>query len=201
MNKALAAAAAVLALAGCTQQEEPPEYWPMDQSSAAVVEVPAGQPFDYAKTYNDDTPPTDWRVQLTQVRCGLDTIRKGAPNPKWQGEDDVPEYVTAKAAPGKQFCMAYWDWTNTGDAPGNTDDAGDIVVGGQRFTREDVEISDAVETTHLKPEESGLYEAINPGDKAKSIDVYVVPAGSVAEAVWFPMATVDGDSHILVAAR
>lgn len=180
----------------------PVEEWEAEQYPAppSVIEVPAGQTFDYTKVYSDGSATVDWKVQLTKVECGLDRIPKGADNPKWQGGDDVPQHVTAKAASGKQFCIAHWDWTNVGKTPGYTDDAGDIVIGDERYTRED-EISETIEETHLTAEESGRYDETNPHDKVKSLDVYVVPAGATAEAVWFPMATFDGDSSYLVKAK
>ena len=65
------------------------------------------------------TRPRDWRVTLTKTECGLKTIAKALPNPAWDGGDDKPEYVAAKADPGKDFCIVYWDWETSARSPGS----------------------------------------------------------------------------------
>jgi hypothetical protein len=126
------------------------------------------------------------------------TIAKALPNPKWDGGDEHPEYVAAKADPGKEFCIVYWSWENVGKEPGQPNAAGDIVVNGERYPRagEDEEMSEHVMENKLGHE----WGDVSPHDSTKSLDVYLVPEGAQAEAVWFPFENmVDPTSDYLVA--
>jgi hypothetical protein len=108
-------------LAGCSQggTTPPTGYEPSLEPRTPVVTLPAGQPFDYQRTYEDKPGrPVDWRVTLTETECGVKTIAQALPNPKWDGGDEHPEYVAAKADSGKEFCIVYWSWENVGKEPG-----------------------------------------------------------------------------------
>lgn len=199
------ALAALLALTSCTADTAPPPgYEPELEPSTPVVTLPAGKPIDYRPTNMQDSEqrPMDWRVTLTKTECGLKSIPKAVPNPKWQGEDDVPQYVTAKADPGKQFCIVYWAWENVGKEPGRPDAAGDIVVNGERYPRagEQDEMSEHLAEQKLRA--TWMYEDVAPHDKTRSLDVYLIPEGAKPEAVWFPFENlVDETSNYLVATQ
>jgi hypothetical protein len=63
------------------------------------------EPFQFFKTYSNNEEVEGWQVTLTKMKCGMKSLAKGASNPKWQGGNDVPEYITAKAEDGDQFCI------------------------------------------------------------------------------------------------
>jgi hypothetical protein len=191
----------ILLAAGCSPAQQLPNgYEPEMEPSTPVATVPAGQPFDYHVSNMQDSEerPMDWRVTLTKTECGIKTIEKALPNPKWDGGDEHPEYISAKADAGKDFCIVYWDWENVGKEPGQPDAAGDIVVNGERYPRagEDEELSEHVMENKLGHE----WGDVSPHDKTKSLDVYLVPEGSKPEAVWFPYENlVDPTSDHLIA--
>jgi hypothetical protein len=94
------------------------------------------------------------------------TIAKALPNPKWDGDDEHPEYVAAKADPGKEFCIVYWSWENVGKEPGQPNAAGDIVVNGERYPRagEDEEMSEHMMENKLGHE----WGDVSPHDNQES---------------------------------
>jgi len=158
-----------------------------------------GKPFEFHKTYSDSDEVELWEVTLTEVKCGVKSIPKGASNPKWDGGDEYPEYITAKAGDGDEFCLLYWDWKNVGKTPASTTDAGDILIGDERFAKsdEDSDIASNVTRNQLGDAYDNQVD-VNPRKSTKSVDVYTVPAGGVPRAVLFPMATVYGDSTMLI---
>jgi hypothetical protein len=158
--------------------------------------VPAGKSFDYTSVGDDQTKASDWTVKLTKTECGVKSISKAVPNPKWDGSDTFPEWVAAKPAKGQDFCILYWSWKNVGKTPGYPDAAGDLVVNGERYAREEDEMSEHVMETHL-----GIrWHPTNPHQSTKSLDIYEVPAGSTPDAVWFPYENlVVPDSYLLIA--
>jgi hypothetical protein len=184
-------------MAGCSSDPHTqPGYTTEAEPSTPVQTVPHGQPFDYHDV-GSEGETYDWRVRLIKTECGLKTIPDVVANPKWQGEDDVPEYLDAKADPGQQFCVLSWSWENVGQRPGQPDAAGDLVVEGRRYTRagEDEEMSE-----RLMEARGHKWKDVNPGGKSDSLDVYLVPEGKTPEAVWFPYENmVHEQSTILVA--
>jgi hypothetical protein len=157
------------------------------------------EPFQFLHTYSNTDEVEEWQVTLTKVRCGVKAIPKGAMNPKWDGGDKYPEYITAKPASGEEFCLLYWDWKNVGKTPAGTTDSGDILIGDERFAKspDDDDIADNV----MKNELGDAYYSqtdVNPRKSTRSIDVYSVPAGETPRAVLFPMATAFEDSSMVV---
>jgi hypothetical protein len=161
--------------------------------------VPMGEAIEYTRIYSD-SQGTTWRVKLATVRCGLKSLPKTDLNPKWQGEEDVPQFIAAKAPRGSDFCVLYWDWENIGKKPDTTVASGDLMFGDEQFARtsEDELRSWTFMETNLKVD----YTAeVNPRRKTKSADIYTVDEGTVPDAVWFPMETAVDTEYTLMATK
>jgi hypothetical protein len=157
-----------------------------------LVKGSVGQAFDYTQTYSDGTAPVNWRIAVTSLKCGIAEIPEGASNPKWQGESDVPQHITATPPPGKEFCRVDASMTNIGRTPGDSMDFADIEIDKGQFasSQEDEQISDNLQQALSTGSKT------NPGDTIKVSRVYTVPAGSRPVAVLFPFATVfSGPTH------
>lgn len=151
-----------------------------------------GQPFEYTQTYSDGSAPVNWKITVTSLKCGITEIPKGARNPKWQGESDVPQLITASPPPGKEFCRVDASMENVGRTPGNSMDFADIEIDKGQFasSQDDEQISDNLQQALSTGSET------NPGDTVQVARVYTVPAGSQPVAVLFPFATVfSGPTH------
>lgn len=172
---------------------------PPEDNEGQVEPVPAGKPFEYVKTYSDDSEPAFWEVTLDKVNCGGKSIPEADSNPDWDGGNENPEYIAAKPDDGNEFCVVYWSWKNVGTEPATTDRAGNIVLGEERFaaSSEDEMRSWTVMETELGVNYS---KQINPRGKAKSLDIYQIPAGEKPTGIWFPMDTMVSESYILVSA-
>lgn len=122
-------------------------------------------------------------VTITTARCGLSQVENGADNPdSW--EDGEPEYLTAKAPSGKEFCLIESTWKNTSKDPVDgfslpefgkiTDSAGTSYA----QTEGDREV------TRYRSRSIGYdYDTVNPGDQVKIATVFTVPAGTPGEKV------------------
>jgi hypothetical protein len=92
----------------------------------------------------------------------------------------------------------HWSCKNVGKIHANVDQSGDLMLGDERFARssEDESRSWTIMQTHL----DYIYtNQVNPGESAKSLDVYQVSAGRKPDSIWFPMETVQpGSSYIQV---
>lgn len=176
-------------MANCAKNSTTP------QSSGPAARL--GQPFDYFQEYANDPQPRAWKVTLTKAECGKKSIAKAEINPEWDGGDDKPEYIDAKPASGKDFCLLFWSWQNVGKIHANPDRSGDFMLGDERSSRsqEDELMSWTVMETMLGVRYA---DEVNPHESTKSVDVYQVPSGVTPDAVWFPQATLGGDSYILV---
>jgi hypothetical protein len=189
-----------------TSQQNPcANYGPTDANTPEVpVESAAptaalNQPFEFRKTYSDSDKVDTWQVTLTQVKCGLTSITNGADNPEWRGGDEVPEYLPAKPEIGDEFCVTYWSWTNVGKGPASTGDAGDLLIGDERFAMDDESLSSNTGKDQLGKDWANTVD-INPRKSTRTLNVYAVPVGSTARAVLFPNKTVYTDSTMLIAA-
>ena len=105
----------VLILAACSAQ---PVSAP-EQSAAAMTEeadaapstpalevIAPGRAATWTQQYTDGTGTT-WEVVLDKIECGLTSIPNAKSNPDWMGGPEIPQYVAATPAPGKDFCKAY----------------------------------------------------------------------------------------------
>jgi hypothetical protein len=161
-------------------------------SESGLAKGKVGQSFEYTQTYSDGSAPVNWKITVTSLKCGITEIPKGASNPKWQGESDVPQLITATPPPGKEFCRVDASMTNVGRTPGNSMDFADIEIDKGQFasSQEDEQYSD-----NLKDALS-TGSKTNPGDTIEVARVYTVPAGSRPVAVLFPWATAfSGPTH------
>jgi len=157
------------------------------------------KPFQFFKTYSDNDEVEEWQVTLTKMKCGLKSIANGTSNPKWQGGDDVPEFITAKPEKGDEFCLLYWNWKNVGKTPGSTTSSGDLLIGDERYAMSDE--ADTIGSNVMKAEMPDEYYDqvdINPRKSTRSLELYSVPAGETPRAVLFPMTTVYEDSAMLI---
>jgi hypothetical protein len=161
--------------------------------------IPKGQVFEYTSVMADG-PGTTWSIKLAKTECGLNSLPKTDGNPKWQGGDEVPEYIPAKAPKGSDFCVLYWDWENTGKRPGTTIQSGDLMFGDEFYARssEDEMRSWTFMETNLSV---GYTDEVNPHKQTKSADIYTVDEGAVPDAVMFPMETMVDEEYFLVATR
>ena len=161
--------------------------------------TPVGKPIEFTKRYNDGSGTT-WSVKLSKIECGLNSLPATDPNPDWQGEDDVPEYITAKAPKGSDFCVLYWDWKNIGKRPDHTVQSGDLMFGDQRFARDS---DDETRSEHFMENNLGieLGDDTNPRKSTKSADIYTIDEGTVPDAVWFPSETMVDESYVLMATK
>jgi hypothetical protein len=161
--------------------------------------VPLGEAIEYTRIYSD-SKGTTWSVKLSKVKCGLKSLPETDSNPKWQGEEDVPQYITAKAPRGSDFCVLYWDWKNVGKVPDTTVQSGDLMFGDEQFARssEDEMRSWTFMQTNLNVDYSAQ---VNPRKTTKSADIYTVDEGTEPDAVWFPMETMVDEVYTLMATK
>ncbi len=161
--------------------------------------IPMGEPFEFTREYSDG-PGQTWSVKLSKVQCGLRSLPETDANPKWQGEDDVPQHIAAKPPKGSDFCVLYWDWTNVGKVPGTTLQSGDLMFGNEQFSRDS---EDEMRSWTFMETNMGVdYTAdVNPRKKAKSADIYTVDAGKTPDAVWMPMTSMADDEQYLMATK
>ncbi|MEV5764728.1 hypothetical protein AB0L34_09145 [Micromonospora sp. NPDC052213] len=151
-----------------------------------------GQAFEYTQTFSDNTPPAHWRITVTKLVCGIRSIPRAAANPKWQGESDVPQYITATPEPGKEFCRVDATLTNIGKTPGSSMDFADVVIDKGQFASSSNDDEVTSNLNNLLNEDT----TTNPGDTVKAARVWTVPTGSTPIAVLFPFETVfSGPTH------
>ena len=182
---------------GDVQEGEPGEAEETPEHGDPAVSL--GEAIEYTQIYSN-SQGTTWSVKLTKVRCGLKSLPETEGNPDWQGEEDVPEYIAAKAPNGSNFCVLYWDWKNVGKLPDTTIQSGDLMFGDERFARtgEDEMRSWTFMETNLNVNYSA---EVNPRKGTKSADIYTVDEGTVPDAVWFPMETLVDGEYTLMATK
>lgn len=188
----------------CDDPDATVEEWDQHCTLDAIESADPPTPIEFGQTaeYNReyvDSDGTTWSVKLTKVDCGLKKIAKVDSNPEWDGGDDHPEYIAAKAPSGSDFCILYWDWENIGKTPDNTNSAGDLMFGDRQWAKssDDESRSEKFMETNM-----GLgYDQVNPGKKTKSADIYTVDEGTAPDAVWFPMQNGGDDNYMLFATR
>ncbi|WP_091553322.1 hypothetical protein [Micromonospora pattaloongensis] len=145
-----------------------------------------GQPFEYTQTFSDNSPPVQWRITVTKLVCGIKSIPHAAANPKWQGESDVPEYITATPEAGKEFCRVDATLTNIGKTPGSSMDFADVVLDKGQFASSSSDEEATGNLNNLLNEDT----TTNPRATVKAARVWSVPTGSTPVAVLFPFETV-----------
>lgn len=177
-------------------------YCGQQANAPKLPEVDQGTAFHYTTQRADSEgkleDQTEWQLTLSQVDCGLKSLPKAADNGPYK-----PLYKTAKPGAGNAFCVLQWDWENVGKHPGTTDMAGSLFAGDQddqieyAKTDKDQEYSQNYMTTRYGYSQANA-EPVNPGGKAKTADVYTLPAGAKAVAVNFPEATLMADAVVKV---
>lgn len=154
-----------------------------------------GEAFAYTETFSDSTKPVDWSVTVTKIVCGLPVLKNAADNPKWQGDDAIPRHIDAKPPAGKVFCRLDATLKNVGRTSASGPESfGDLVTDlGEFAATYDEETS---LPNNLLEAENAPTSPFNPGDTARSVKVWSVPAAAKAVAVLFPDNTVyDKASH------
>ncbi len=131
-------------------------------------------------------------MTLMKVRCGLKTLPAAADNPKWDGSDEIPQYVTAKADDGSAFCRIEGRYKVSGKKPKvGWDDFGTLVTeDGTEYAEDDVS---SQATNNLNRARTGcapyLCSTLNPGKQIPILKIYQIPAGAKPTYINWPKDT------------
>lgn len=195
----------VLILAACSAQ---PVSAP-EQSAAAMTEeadvapstpalevIAPGRAATWTQQYTDGTGTT-WEVVLDKIECGLTSIPSAKSNPDWMGGPEIPQYVAATPAPGKDFCKAYLTAKNVGQVPDTVRAPGNLDADGTQYAPVQM-----MAWTVLETELDAQYASpVNPGDSTRTMEIYEVPSGKVGTGVLFPSPGLASQSIFLLEAR
>jgi hypothetical protein len=166
----------------CGDQDQPQAAW-VEHCAATKPPLAAatvGKAFTYSQVHSDGSAPTAWKITVDTLKCGLTAIPRATRNPAWQGDDQVPEYLSATPPPGKTFCKLRATFVNVGSTPGGSGAYfGDIetTAGTIHQTDQDWDITDRINQSAPQA---------NPGDFTWVEQVWSVPTGARLKAVAFP---------------
>jgi hypothetical protein len=165
-------------------------YVPADELDT----IDLGSPYELVSL---DDPESRETMTIRMAECGLTELENGAPNPAWDGSDDIPQTVTTTADSGMEFCRITASWQNTGKRPitGWTDFESLVTEDGTEYA-EDTKAEQATQyiNEYGMPSSCSPYlcSTINPGTPAFDVvKIYQVPAGTEPTAVRYPRATFD----------
>jgi hypothetical protein len=193
---------ALLAMVGCSSAEPPTDAADQDPGEIGAAPTMAaqhvGKPFPYQELFTDGTPPVDWEVTVTKVQCGLKVFQNAADNPAytsgdWSVDDVPPEQIDATPAPGKTFCRMDATMKNAGRTPASGPESfGNLETDqGQFEAGYDEDASISANLLEMAKAPTGPF---NPGDTARVVKVWSVPADAKPVAVLFPGESVLGPS-------
>ncbi|SDY85141.1 hypothetical protein SAMN05661080_04807 [Modestobacter sp. DSM 44400] len=137
-------------------------------------------------------------MTVNGVECDLTELPGGAPNPEWDGSDDVPRTIAAVADPGMTFCQVTATWQNTGKRPitGWTDFENLVTSDGTEYAED----ATAEQATQYINEDCSPYvcDTINPGTPAFDVvKIYQVPMGTTPTGVQWPRSTINTGPEVL----
>jgi hypothetical protein len=136
----------------------------------------APDPAESAVTFGSTGEFNGYEVTVSSMECGLTEIDGAAENPDYYDSVDAEQYVTAKPASGKTFCVIASTWTNVSKEPASLWShetfSGLITSDGVEFapTSEDESYSSA-----MTSENGYASDTLNPGDSAEILTVFSLP--------------------------